>query len=232
MEMSDKLTHKDKIDLANGQKIMTRMFEQFNNLCIKYNIQYWCIGGTLIGILRKDKIDEHGNHVGGWIPFDADIDIVMLEEDYVLFKSHIHELPNDVFLQDMETDTYYHIQNLAKLRNIHSHYIDYTPKGCHRGLQIDIFIWKKKDDVVYTHFFGQYRYDFIDVIFPLKQMMFENILVYVPNKYEEYAKRKCGGWPIPYYPKYKRYPHEGLINPYNAHKDDLVMYKHLYEQKT
>ena len=48
------------------------MLKMIDKLCRENNLKYWCQGGTLIGAVRHK----------GWIPFDGDIDISMLEEDY------------------------------------------------------------------------------------------------------------------------------------------------------
>ena len=230
MQVSSRLSESDILSLKKGQYKMTLMFEEFDKICRKYNLKYWCIGGTLIGILRKDKINEHNEQVGGWISHDADIDISMLSEDYEIFKTKINELSKNIFVQDTKSDKKYHIKNMAKLRDINSHYLNYTPKNCHRGLQIDIFLWTINNDKLETTIGNQYRFDLYDTIFPLKEMYFEHILVFVPNNYQLYAQKKCGGWPIPYLPIEKRYPHEGLINPNSAHPLDLIMYPHLYQQ--
>lgn len=228
MELHPDLTGEKLQKLQRAQIKMTEMFKEFDNICRKYNLKYWCIGGTLIGILRKDKIDKNGNNVGGWIPFDGDIDVSMLESDYEIFRSKAHELPKNMFLQDPLTDQFYKIKNMNKLRDINSYYVDYTPKDCHKGLQIDIFIWKTENDRLVCNFYNMNRYDRLETIFPLKEAEFEGFNVYIPNKYEEYANKKCGGYPIPMLPIELRKPHEGMVEPDVAHPDDILMYPQLY----
>ena len=77
LKYSNKLSIQDLNNLKKGQKIMTDMFKKFNIICKKNNLKYWCLGGTLIGAIRHK----------GWIPWDGDIDIGMLEEDYLKFKN-------------------------------------------------------------------------------------------------------------------------------------------------
>ena len=86
VEYSNNLTIKDIKDLKKGQKIMTKMFKEFDSICRKHKIKYWCIGGTLIGALRHK----------GWIPWDGDIDIGMIKKDYDKFITVNKELPNDI----------------------------------------------------------------------------------------------------------------------------------------
>ena len=51
----------------------------------------------------------------------------------------------------------------------------------------------------------------IPKIFPLKELPFEDLTVYVPNTYKQYSKDAWGGYPPPILPKSKQYPHEGRI---------------------
>ena len=50
------------------------------------------------------------------------------------------------------------------------------------------------------------------MIFPLKEMIFENINVYVPNNYVKYCMDAWGGFPPPELPINNIYPHEGRIS--------------------
>ena len=101
---------------TRGQQVMTDMFRKFNGICRKHNIKYWCIGGTLIGTLRHK----------GWIPFDADMDICMLEEDYAKLQSIIQDELKDTryMFQDKSVDTNY-TSNIGKIRFLDAIYLNY-----------------------------------------------------------------------------------------------------------
>lgn len=71
--------------LREAQKELTKMLAVIHNICKDHNISYWLDGGTLIGCIRHS----------GFIPWDDDIDICMLREDYNKFKKIIKQyLPN------------------------------------------------------------------------------------------------------------------------------------------
>ena len=90
--------------------MMTNMFDKFNNICRRHNIKYWCLGGTLIGVVRHK----------GWVPWDGDIDLGILEEDYNKLKEILpKELPRDMWFQNKTNDKYYN-SDIGKIRDLNS----------------------------------------------------------------------------------------------------------------
>lgn len=68
--------------------------EQLKRICDKHNIQYFACGGTLLGAVRHK----------GYIPWDDDIDVCMLEADYKKFcQIAPAELCEPFFFQNYKT---------------------------------------------------------------------------------------------------------------------------------
>jgi phosphorylcholine metabolism protein LicD len=222
-EYSDKLSIKDIKNLKKGQKIMTNMLREFNRICRKHNLKYWCIGGTLIGALRHN----------GWVPWDGDVDIGMLKEDYIKLNDLLkNELPKDMWFQDKNNDKYYK-SDIGKIRDLNSCYIEYTNNGgiqWHNGLQIDIFVFKHEKNMLITNFtLGDVENMKYNMIFPLKEAMFEDLKVYIPNKYKEYCIKYWGEFPPLLYPVNERLPHEGKIDANKTCDFHLKKYPNLYK---
>lgn len=71
---------------------------EIRDICEKYKIPYFLVGGTLLGTIRH----------GGFIPWDDDLDIGFLREDYNRFIEICkNDLPDRLFLQTWDTDEYY-----------------------------------------------------------------------------------------------------------------------------
>ena len=169
IKMSSKLSKKDIEDLKRGHKIMTNMFKEFDRICRKHNLKYWCIGGTLIGAVRHK----------GWIPWDGDIDVGMTETDYKKLRSIIQqELPSDMKFSEPKG------KPCSKIRTNKANYI-YTEWGNNwdvdKGLQIDIFIYNENNNIIKSkHEPITYK------IYPLRETYFEEIKVYIPFEYEKH----------------------------------------------
>lgn len=61
------------------------------NICNKYNLEYWLDFGLLLGAIRH----------GGFVPWDDDLDIGMIREDYDIFLEKIKEEIDNNHLSDV-----------------------------------------------------------------------------------------------------------------------------------
>lgn len=107
------------------------IFREFVRICDKHGLKYCLIAGTLLGAVRH----------GGFIPWDDDIDVVMMREDYDRFAELCKtELDPQFFYQNSETDPYYFL-TYAKLRKNGTsvHEERFKDSKFHKGAFMDIF---------------------------------------------------------------------------------------------
>ena len=117
--------------LQQLKTVELRLLREFLQVCQKLNLNYYVLGGTLLGAVRHQ----------GFIPWDDDIDIGMPRKDYERFLSEAQPLlPRDVFLQTFATDPEYPYL-FAKLRCSGTVFVEHSLKNCaiHHGIYIDIF---------------------------------------------------------------------------------------------
>ncbi len=117
-------------DLRRAQLKMLEILDVFDAICKKHKINYWLVCGTLLGARRH----------GGFIPWDDDLDVAVLQTDYKKLTSILkEELPEDLKLQARGTDKYYWYY-YPRIRDTKSRYYynksDYFE---HRGIFIDVF---------------------------------------------------------------------------------------------
>ncbi len=132
--------------LRRHQLKMLEMVVELDRVCRKYGIRYFLYGGTLLGALRHN----------GFIPWDDDLDVGLLREDYLRLKAVLpKELPESMVLQTNDSDPNY-FYFFAKLRDRHSVLEEPSPYDQvfrERGIYIDIFPFERQR--MWTHLLGE-----------------------------------------------------------------------------
>lgn len=106
------------------------MLIELDRICKKHGIQYFLIGGTLLGAVRHK----------GFIPWDDDIDVGMMRSDYERFLELSSEFKDPYFLQTPYTDDGYFF-SFAKVRNGNSASISipFRFERFNQGIALDVF---------------------------------------------------------------------------------------------
>ncbi len=118
------------------------LLKEVDKICKKYNIKYFADSGTLLGAIRHN----------GFIPWDDDIDIAMLRDDYNKFRRIAEkELDERFFCQSGYNDKGFYggmlhirMNNTTAILKKNFPHIRY-----HQGIFIDIF---PLDGVIENHF--------------------------------------------------------------------------------
>ena len=117
-------------DLRNVQNITVSVVKVFMELCEKYNLRYYFIGGSLIGVMRHQ----------GFIPWDDDVDIGMPRKDYDRFLEILKtDMPEGYGICNRHTDPNWHF-NLSQFVDLESEitiHLAQKPRDAH--VWIDIF---------------------------------------------------------------------------------------------
>ncbi len=118
------------------QQVLMAYLLEVDRICKKHNIRWYLGGGTLLGAARHN----------GFIPWDDDVDIMMLREDYDKFlEVAAAELPDGMTLSDPKKDKHYNYC-YAKLRledTVFATDFSKYHKGMSNGFAFDIFCHDK-----------------------------------------------------------------------------------------
>lgn len=121
----------DKETLAKVQPVLLEMLREIHRVCAENNISYFLYRGTFLGAVRHQ----------GFIPWDDDLDVGMLREDYEKFCRIASEALNPGYaLQTWHNDPGY-AQPFGKLRKRNTVYQE-AKSGIHlkeNGFYVDIY---------------------------------------------------------------------------------------------
>lgn len=118
--------------LTAQQNLQFEMLCLFDDICKKHSIPYQLYAGTLLGAQRHQ----------GFIPWDDDVDVIMLREDYCRFLSLATEelAEHDIFLQREFSEHW--PMFFSKLRKNNSCCLERwiaKDEQMHQGIYLDIF---------------------------------------------------------------------------------------------
>ena len=123
--------HYTEEELIKLRQIQMNIYREIKRICDNHNIQFVAIGGSAIGAVRHK----------GYIPWDDDLDIAMMREEYVRFLEYAkNEIGPNYFVQNIGTDKYYG-NYFTKIRcngTLFVQNIDKNDKS-HHGIFVDIF---------------------------------------------------------------------------------------------
>ncbi len=87
----------DRTEIRKYQLTQLGILADVDEICKQLHINYYLIGGTLLGAVRH----------GGFIPWDADVDIAMKRRDYETFRRYWESLKDETryFYQHYTTDS-------------------------------------------------------------------------------------------------------------------------------
>lgn len=118
-------------NLKKLQNCEMEILDEVARICEKHDLKYFIMGGNLIGAIRHK----------GFIPWDDDMDIAMMREDYDKFLEIASKEIDDKFVVDyIGNDLYYYLP-FAKVRIKDSIYEEPEQKNYkgEKGIWIDIF---------------------------------------------------------------------------------------------
>ncbi len=125
-----------KLELLRA--LLKDMLREFDRICRKHDIRYFLSGGSMLGAARH----------GGFIPWDDDVDVGMLREDFNRFKE----------IAPSELDPQYSYQSFSNKNGYHFFFDRITAKNTYfasrysdgyempKGFSIDIFVYDRVPD--------------------------------------------------------------------------------------
>ena len=124
--------------LQTLRSIQKDMLREVDRICRKHGIRYFLSGGSMLGAARH----------GGYIPWDDDIDVGMLREEFVKFKA----------AAPSELDERFSYQSFANRNGYHYFFDRITAKDTYfasrysdsfdmpKGISVDIFVYDNVPD--------------------------------------------------------------------------------------
>ena len=225
--LAPRLKAKDLENLRIGQAKMTEMMRVFDDICIRNAIEYFAIGGTLLGAVAYND----------WIPWDGDLDVEILQSDWSRLEELLErELPDNMWLQTAKTDKHYRSWRpgyvMGKIRDLDSCYHHCQDgKRWHNGFMLDLNVYYfDKDNRLIIPDNTKVNYMYKSDVYPLQRTKFSTTTVNTPLNAEKYLQRNYNTNYRDMLPVLRRYPHEGMVDPHKSCPHHHALYPHMYDR--
>ncbi len=121
---------KDK-DMQKLKELEMEILDHFADFCQRHKLKYFLTYGSLLGAVRHK----------GFIPWDDDLDVLMLPDDYQKFlELYPKEEHKRYILQNIDTEKYYHtIFTKIRMDNTCMVEKEWQYIKIHKGINIDVF---------------------------------------------------------------------------------------------
>lgn len=125
----------DAHTLAKLKEVELGILKQFHSFCVSHDLEYFLVFGSAIGAVRHK----------GFIPWDDDIDVGMMREDYERFVALFDELGMEgLELKTSGRDENY-MTSVSHLQRKNTTFVSEFGRNmkCHQGICIDVFPYDK-----------------------------------------------------------------------------------------
>ena len=120
---------KKTINVEELKKIQLNILKHVDKFCQEHHIKYFMCGGSLIGTIRHK----------GFIPWDDDIDIMMLRDDYERFVSEYSANTESTYLIHSSSNDDGWFLPFAKIEDTNTILKEHIEKKNIIGINIDVF---------------------------------------------------------------------------------------------
>ncbi len=176
--------------------IALQMLKDVTDLLDENDIEYWLEGGTLLGVIRENRL----------LPWDNDLDISVKEDEYSKLLSVIKSLNYRVRFKEFEKDDdpfKKGIKRLVKVRN--SKFLFFRGE-----VALDIFIKFEKDNEYFWQVGKKKKSVDAKYYKELIKYSFDSKEYLIPKLYEEYLTCRYGEWKTP-------------VKEWNTFRDDKAL---------
>lgn len=204
------------------KQLLINTFLSFDALCRENSIKYFAAYGTLIGAIRHH----------GLIPWDDDIDVWMLPEDYAKFCSLKGKITSHYDIIDSRDKNYW-LFTLVKFVDTNTTLWESEQYPCVTGVYIDVFPLNECDEESGVRLRREYDRTTYNLTYAIADHPFSKLIGYLSKghlrTFLKYAKEKF--YYRPRYHKYLREYEECLAEIHSTRGDKFVSYDGLYHEK-